>query len=516
MTPFDTALSVGPYYTYYYESKKTVAFKKNEDWFLKKDNYGRDLYQIEGFHINVNSAIDSNSENAFIDAFEAGKIDYSNIPDKAWDKYLTDPRKKSVQGSRTVKITANTCDKPLWDYYFGKGGAWQQANNKDEAVTWEVKPISSNRDFFYGLNLAVDRVAYAEKYHTVPSFDYCNPINKVNPVTPELYNSSEPHKEAVKSIYGNATADLAKTMGYSVAYLERGIQSELEAGHYKLGTGDNPTVIEMECGTIDDGRKDRLAVIAQNWTDMVKTAVLSHVDEDGGNNWVDADGKPRIVFNLKMTEVPSDTALKELIQKGLWCGKWDFQYGYLITGNAYDTLNGLDILMSNKMGGFELNFGVDTSIPSVDIYYDGKYWSFEGLWQATQGGVVLDKNGGALTDLLAPNDESAKFTKKDDGSYEITFAYDVEKGFEYEINTDSGYQYLLNDLTAYDVSDSIKVNDDGTVTLVVPAGGVIDGEAVGIKGMWAFEVVVEYTVKGESGKVATYSFTWDFVTPKEA
>lgn len=516
MSPLDTALCVGPYYTYYYESKKTVAFKKNEDWFLKEDNYGRKIYQIEGYHLNVNSAIDSD-ENAYIDAFEAGKIDASNIPDASWDKYLTDPRRKAVQGSNTIKITANTCDKPLYDYYFGEGGVWHDRYNSDNAVTWEVKPVASNRNFFYGLNLAIDRVAYAEKYHQVPSFDYANPVNKINPVTPELYNSSKMHKEAIKSVYGSATDDLSKTMQYSVAYLEAGLQEELEAGHYKLGTGSSPEVVELELGTIEGFREDRVALISQNWSEMVKTAVLAHVDEDGGNSWVDADGNPRITFKLKITGASSDNSLKELVTKGLWCGKWDLQFAYLIEGNAYDTLNGLNILMSNKMGGFELNFGVDTSIPDASIYFDGKYWSFEGLWQATQGGVVLDAEGKAASgeDLYTPDDDSLTYKKLEDGSYEFTFNMFKAEGFDIEMDT-SGFYYVDSAYEEYLDGTDIKVNDDGSVTMVIPADGIIDGATVGVgDDKVYFEFKYYFEVTGASGKTAEYNVDWGFVLPKE-
>lgn len=508
-TPINTSLSVGPYYLEEYKSKELVTFAKNEDWFRKTDSLKRTTYQIEGYHFKVNSALETDSTAGFT-AWENNLVDSATLIDSKWEQYENDPRKKSVLGDQQQKFTFNRMDKWLWDQNFGEGAPWYEKNNPKGEVTWEVKPIASNDSFFYGLNLGVDRLGFAEKFHRNPSIDYQNPIAKVNPVTGELYNNSPEHKEAMEYVYGKSFDDLKKTLDYAVNYMRTGIIEELEAGHYDLGTGENPTVVTLGLGTVDDVYyRDRVAVIEQDWVKSFETAVTTYIDENGNNPLVDANGKPRIVFDLTADYVPSDTSQQELIMKGMWCGKYDIQYAYLITGNAYDTINNMDILMSDKMGGFELNFASDTRLPSGDIYYDGKYWSYNSLWSACNGGTVLDSNGLEVTDILGVN-EDATGTLNSDGTATIKFKLDeLVSGFKTTVITDVkdgtyGPYYLNNTQSAYGMATSCTVSGtgkDAVYTLTLPADAVFPGTlAGGPEGSHFVQFYISYTVQSASGE----------------
>lgn len=518
-TPVDTSLSVGPYYLESYSSKNLITFKKNEKWHFKEDSLGRETYQIEGYHIKVNSALEQDELQSVL-AWENNLVESCTVLDDVWEKYENDERRKTVLGNKQSKWTFNRMDKLLWDQFFGEGGSWQQKYNPNMDVTWDVKPISSNDNFFYGMNLAVDRLGYSENFHQNPSIDYQNPIAKVNPVTGELYNNSPEHKEAVASVYGNSFDDLSKTTSYGVTYMLRGIVEELNAGHYRLGTGSQPTKVTLGIGSIDEAfYRNRVQVIAQDWTTAFDTAIRGYKDANGNNPLVDEDGNAKIVFELETDYVPADTSQEELITKGMWCGKYDIQYAYLIDGNAYDTINNVDILMSDKMGGFELNFATDTTIPSSAVYYDGKYWSFNSLWAACNGGTVVDKDGFEITGLMAPNNEETTAVKNEDGSVSITFSVVGDPNFNLKVHTETaeydtyGAYALALDNQGYAVSESAVSfvdNGDGTYTLTVPKVCALPGELAGAPaGTTYVEYYFYYEVIGE--KATAYQETGSYV-----
>ncbi len=501
LTPADTSLSVGPYYCENYLTGQFITFKKNEDWFITKDSYNRPLFQIAGYHIKPNSALASDSR-AAVTAWENNLVESCSIIDDVWEKYLNDPRKKAVLGQRQQKFTFNRMDKLLWEQFFGEGGTWSTAFNKGQSGNWEVKPISSNDMFFYALNLGVDRLGFADKFHRNPSIDYQNPVAKVNPVTGELYNNSPEHKAAMEYVYGDSFNDLSQTTDLAVSYMRVAIEEELAAGHYELGTESKPTVVSLGLGSIDDTYyRDRVAVIEQNWADEFNTAVLTYKNADGTNPLVGDNKKPLIKFELSETYVNNDTSVQELVQGGLWTGKFDIQYAYLIDGNAYDTINNMNILMSDKMGGFELNFAVDTTLPSGDIYYDGKYWSFNSLWSACNGGTVIGDGGIEINDVLAI--EQTDGTMASDGnSATVKFkASQLVEGLTGTLSTEVKPYFLASNLAEYKECTSFTVTGD-TITIEIPSSVFIDGSIAGVPGSTYFEGYITYLVTGANGKVA--------------
>lgn len=501
MTPADTSLSVGPYYCENYLSGQFITFKKNEDWFVKTDSYNRPIFQIEGYHIKPNSALATDSR-AAVQAWENNLVESCSVIDDVWEKYLNDPRKKSVLGSNQQKFTFNRMDKLLWDQFFGKNGTWSKQFNKGEAGNWEVKPIASNDMFFYALNLGVDRLGFAEKFHRNPSVDYQNPIAKVNPVTGELYNNSPEHKAAIKYVYGDSFDDLSMTTDLATSYMRVAIEEELAAGHYTLGTESKPTVVSLGLGTVDDTYyRDRVAVIEENWASEFNTAVLTYKDANGNNPLIGENKKPLIKFELSETYVNADTSVNDLIMGGMWTGKFDIQYAYLINGNAYDTINNMNILMSDKMGGFELNFAVDTTLPSGDIYYDGRYWSFNSLWSTCNGGAVIGSNGVEINDVISLSlTEAAMSADKQSATLKFKVSQNVE-GLTGTVSTSTKPYFLCNDLSNYADCSSFNVEGD-TVTITIKADNFIDGSNVGQPGKTYFEGYVTYTVTGENGKTA--------------
>lgn len=463
VTPQDTRLSVGPYYTYYYESKKTAAFKKNETWPITKDPYGRDIYQIEGIHYNINTRLDSDP-NTTVEMWEQNQTDVSDIPADYWDKYVTDPRRVAVLGSGYFPIYwANTWTDQTHSYLFPES-------------TWEVKQMLSNDNFHKALVVGVDRNSIAEYYHSNASFGIQEPVNKSTPKASTAHNDSQAWKDAVSEAFGTSLDDYSNWRGEAANYFELAIEEELAAGHYALGTGEKPTVVSLDFVSTDDtDRRYCDSVIFANWEDAFNLAVTTHFDEDGSNSWVDSEGRPRITLDVSAEIVStSDPALQsKIINQGVQAGNYDGQTVYRVTGNGLDTVGNLDKYISSNPGSFTLNYGPITSVASPDLFFDGKYWSFDSLQNAGATGQFIDELGSpiqltfSITDAVANADGTVSVTATIPTSDLIQ---DVQGSAL--INLESG-----GDGSTYTAAGELSTEYDpatGTIKFTVPATCVWD------------------------------------------
>lgn len=471
LTPRDTILCVGPYYTMTYESKKTVAFAKNESWPLTKDNYGRDLYKIKGHHLNINSAL-STDENTTIKMFEQGLTDASDIPSEYWSKYETSPLRKKVPGSGYFPIYfVNTFDKRSWEEMFGSKG-----------TDWEVKPILSNENFYKGLIVGIDRNTIADYYHAGAGYAIHEPTTRVSPKSSTAYNDSDEHKAVMKEVFGNTMDNYAQWKNNAADYFEVAIQEELDAGHYSLGTGSNPTVVNMKLVSTDDPTRQYCDnVIFSGWEAAFELAVQSHINEKGVNDWVDSSTKKSLITldvsaeNVSMSL--GDTALqKAILDEGVKAGKYDGQTVYRVTGNGLDAFNNMNKYKSDDSSGFTLNFGVDTSIPTGDINYGGKYWSFDTLWGAANGGVLTDEIGGQAN-IFSFDKSSATISGDTNSKLTVTMNVDVNEKYVSNIKVFRDEIDLVAGEEEYKLTDS-KV-ENGKVTIVFDGNSLIPGALLG-------------------------------------
>ena len=505
LTPLDTMLSVGPYYTTYYESKKTIAFARNENWPIKKDMYGRDLYQIEGIHLNVNSSL-SNNQNAYIEAFEAGTTDFSNIPEQYWDKYATDPRRKKVQGDRKSQYFVNTFDKAFWDQRF--------TGQSD----WSVKPILSNENFYKGLYIGIDRQSVADYFHYEPCYDVQEPNNKVSPKAETVYNNTDEHEQVFADQFGNSLDDLSLWRNNAADYFEVAIQEELEAGHYSLGSESNPTVVDFTMVMVDSANGNYVEQqIFSNWENAFALAVSSHVGAGGKNDWVGPNGKPLITLDVKSDRLSSsmdDTALQNAVLKnGVKAGKYDGQGVFFVSGNGLDTFNNFDRYMSDDDSGFTLNFGLDTAIPSADMYYDGKYWSYETLWAAGNGGILLDENGNETNFVNFLFDGSAQnnITRDSSGNIKATIPVSILTEYVDPSSIKVEVDAMVDGKEGYIDANAQWNADHTSVTVTFPGDKLIDGALLGDEYAGYFYLDVQFTytvtVNGEEKVMSEFQST---------
>ncbi len=394
MTPADTSLSVGPYYLEKYTVKTEVVFKRNELWPMNKDNHGRTMYKIAGKYMKVDSALNTDREEA-MKQYENGYTDSVSLQtDEHFEKYGNNPNTKTVLPDGTFGTSFNRMDKALWDHYFGKGGIWYEAVNPDGSLTSgvSVNPIVSNDNYFKALDLGFDRATYADAEHDTIAYEYFQPGQKVNPVTNTFYNDTAEHKEAVKNVYGNAFDDPSKSPAKAVQYMQDAIIEELDAGHFDLGTATNPTDFGFKTSIMNTELYKRIANYQNEyWTAVFNEAVTSYIEN--GENPLLEDSKPLVSFKVTTEEYSADASGQGALLNSIWSGKGQSQSVFSINGNSLDSIDYLDILSCNKVGGFELSFAVDTNVPSGTIEYDGSYWSYESLWWACNGGASIDADG---------------------------------------------------------------------------------------------------------------------------
>lgn len=399
LTPADTILSVGPYYLEKYTTQTEVVFKRNDSWPLNKDHYDRTLYQVEGYHMRVDSALANDSEEA-MRMFEGGYTDSVTLnSDAQFEKYGNDPRLKTILPDGYFGTTFNRMDKALWDSYFGEGGLWYYASGNSElegALTEgvEVNPFLQNDNYYKALDLGIDRAEYAEAERDFVVYEYFQPGQQVDPTTDAFYNDTDEHKAAIEAVYGDAFDDPSDTADAAAEYMLDALIEELDAGHLELGTGEVPTDFGFTTEVLQSEHYERIGTYQNEFYGRVLSrAINSYRDEDGNNPLLDGE-KPRVTFTVTQNSHAYSGAGQNELLFSIWSGAAQSQSVFSISGNDQDSIDYLDILTCNQAAGFELAFAVDTNVPSGVLEYDGMYWSFESLWHATAGtGAIIDADG---------------------------------------------------------------------------------------------------------------------------
>ena len=498
-SPLDSILCVGPYYTMTYESKKTIAYTKNEEWPLCKDKYGVELYKIKGVHLNVNTAL-STDKNEYIKKFEAGLTDVSNIPTDYWDNYASSPLRKKVEGSSfNGGIFLNTYDKEFWDETYDA----DYVASIDSS--YSVKPILSNNDFYKGLFVGIDRSALAEYGHNTTTYDIQEPVAKATPKA-SLYKSTSAHKNAVSSSFGSSLDDANAWKAEAAEYFEKAIEEELAAGHYELGTEANPTEVTFQISSVDASKTNYyFSNFTENWREAFELAVTTHSENGGKNPWVGSSGKPLITLSVSKKDVPQSSGTQmqnDLLYNGVKAGTTDGQNVYSVTGNAYDTFNNVEKFKSDDSNGFTLNFGGDTSRVSKDVYYDGKYWSFDALWNAGNQGVLLDENG-KTSNPVTVNDDAAEMDVD-----EASKKYTVTMPISFNATYASNIKVWTDAIDSAGKEDYVEATDaqivNGMLTFSFTGDSIIDGALLSEDGRYSAYHYLDWKV--------TYDFTYDGTT----
>lgn len=390
LTPVDNSLSLGAYTLERWDSGQQVVYKKNPYY-----AYASSKYAIEGVHVNILTSAKEDKE-AVIKEFLAEKLDVSGIPDTYLKEYSSDSRAKITSGDSCVKLNINALDQESWVKLFGENGTYSQTSKDDY---WEVKPVLSNAHFRQGLSYALNRKAFADLKGCIPTVNYFSSNYLSDPEHGVSYNLTNEHKDAVASLLTGTDG-----YGYSLELARdyfRMALDELESdGLITPGTTDNPTVFTLECAWQASSQEESVHKhIVQYWTEAFNDVSVT-----------------KGLYKLEFKFWSPQSSYMETYNKMLY-GQYDIGFGS-ISGNPDDPLsffnvNSTDPTISND---FTLNWAIDTNTVHEALVYNGKRWSFDALYQATQQLTIVDN--GVLTKSYSL--DSCEAETKEDGSMTVT------------------------------------------------------------------------------------------------
>jgi len=345
----DNIICTGVYVPEYWESGKTITFKKNESFINAADYHYAGMKQIT---ISGDGA-STTAMNKFI----AGSLDYTGIPSAFIEQYVDDPRTLHTLGSSVENLQVDSCTAEEWEKYYGKNGSVYPHAADYKGYT--VKPILSNDTFLDGVYFSFNRQEFADKEGTNPAQAYLSDAYMVDPEKGISYRNSDWGKK-------NVAERSPDTIGYNedlaVQLFKKAAADEIAAGHYK--TGDTITL------TSEWRTEGEMTISAPYFKKWIETA------------WNKADTGITLVFNYVNPSTDYRVAYYDMLQ-----GQCDFMFGS-ITGSVLDPLNFMDTLCTDGRD-LTLSRGADTSTVDGSIVFDGKIWSYDALWSATQGGTIV-------------------------------------------------------------------------------------------------------------------------------
>ena len=462
----NSILSIGVYTPEFRESLKQIVFKKNTT------SIESSRYNFAGYLYTIISG--GTAALIAFDEFLAGKLDAVSIPATRLQEFKSDPRRRKTLGATTFKIQVNATNQERWEELFGVNGS---VLTTAEENYWEVEPIMSNKNFLNGVYFAIDREDMAEVTGRNPAPSFFSDAYMIDPENGVSYRGSAEGQAAYAE-------RLPETFGYSQelarAYFRRAIAEAVAAGEYPVGTVASPTVISLK-------------VHMQTQTSVdIEGALLKQYIETTFNS-ID----PR--FKLEL-DTFATANWYDVYYNSMLLGQFDMAVG-AISGNTLDPLNFMDVLASDQRTGFTLSWGADTAEPSQAIRYDGKAWSFDALYEASQSGAVVAQ-GRAAT--LFGLDSSAAASTPVNGKYTVTLGGILLVGSSaVQVNIDAItlWSYATEDdeyvWEGDDLDDILVVNPDGTFLITIPDINVSEGR---------FSVDIYYTVTVAGSPSSQYTY----------
>lgn len=441
----DYTLCLGAFKLEKWAKNSEIMFARNDDWF-EHSKQGR--YKIPGVYYRVIDVSTDTEKNW--KQLEAGNLDSAGVPSKKVEANKGKPGVKQTKGDATFKLNVNSCTQEEWNELFGPQGKWPADGD------WEIKPWMSNQDFLDGLFYSIDRVSFANKRGVTPSINYFSDAYLWNPVTGESYNSSQAHKDAVagfETINKAGVSDFGYNYDKAVNCFRNAVAQLSQQGKITLGSSKaNPTTIKIHIRwmyqtDIKEYGEDIKSYFESAFNDdaVCGGRVRLQVEQDAVTNWED-------VYNVWMMQ-----------------GRFDLGFG-AISGNTYNPLNFMEVLKSDNSSSFTLNWGQDTS--KVDeknpIIYDGKKWSFDGLWEvADHGGIVrTGEKEDAIKSCTYKRARTIDGSARQDNLYE---GFKVEIPVEFAEFDESAGQVFFGinrvDLYVYGAGN-VTLGEDGDSNLV--------------------------------------------------
>lgn len=368
ITPVDNLLALAPY-VLEATSQTYNVFKRNENWFEFKlsDPSISGRYKIEGIKITYLQAAASDKNAAFNTFINQDALDAVSIPKDFMAQYINDPRTTKTEGDSTFKLNLNTCTQKEWNDRFNNPEDNKSTYNG--GISYSCKALMSNDSFINALSFALDREEFATTRGNVPSQSYFAPAYLWEPESGKSYDSTAQHAAAIAE-YSPSTYGYNEEL--AIKLFDKAISEEISRGKYTWTSKETINIHWMNTTDTDEYGKDIVGYFdkAFSKTDAYKKGF-------------------RITFN----NINGSTNYQE-VYNTMKKGTYDIGFG-AVSGMQLDPLGFLEVLKSNNSSGFTLNFGPDTSVIGEEksgnyVYYDGKKWSFDGLWTAANKGAIVN------------------------------------------------------------------------------------------------------------------------------
>ena len=389
VTIVDTALSTGAFIVEDWNDQEFV-FKNVKDEQSKKvlgidDEHER--FKIDGVHVKIDASTTKDPLAAWKE-FGKGHYDSVAIPKDELKANRLTKGTQITRGDSTTKLNLNTCTQSIWNDLFGEQGSIMQTQKSDY---YQCKPIMSDENFLKGLSFAIDRKTFAANHGVTPSVEYFSDAYMSNPEEQISYNHTQEHIDVMKKHYGeNYKDNFGYNQNSAVKYFKEAAANLIASGAYNKGDKIEITITWM----FQPQEKSHGLEIKKNIEDAWKLA----------NTGLDLE--------IVNTSVAS---WDDVYYKVMMAGQFDIAFGG-ISGNPMNPLNFMEVLKSDNSSGFTLNWGKDTNEPA--IAFNGKTYSYDGLFTAADTGAILNSNGSLANTYGAKMMENVH---NEDGSRTLKF-----------------------------------------------------------------------------------------------
>ena len=496
----DNILCLGPYLLEKFDNKNggSIIFKLNEEFIDKKssDPSVSSRYTIPGIYNSVKAGIKPTD---LLNYFEKGTIDACGVPPDQLKKWIDKPECHRTEGDSTFKLNVNSTTQEEWDYFYK-----ENFKKNQHAVSYKVKPIMSNDKFLKGLNESINRKEYAEIVGATPSQDYFGSAYLYDPEQGKSYNDTPYHQ-------ANLVTRFPETYGFNkeqaINDFRDAVNELVQTGKYTLPCKETITIHWMN---VDDTKTYGLQ--------------LEKYIEDTFNDPAVSNGK----FKLDVVNIDGTQNYEDVYSKHLQVGNFDLGFGS-ISGNALNPLNFLEVLKSDNSSGFTLNWGNRTDVVDNSLVYNGKTWSFDGLWTAANSGAVINNQGNLVKEPLKLSLQEIKLDA-DTKAYNVVIKWGIDailasaKDTQLAIDKNSGItvtallpKSATEDELVFVLIDAkdVTVNEkDKTISFVIPYNTANKEEADKLLKAQTIRFQVGYSLT-INGKTSSNFFEKEFDKPND-
>ena len=337
---------------------------------------------------------------------------------RSWKSYKT-------KADSNFKINVNATTEEQWNKFFGTNGSVYKHDSSVTASQFTAFYLS-NKHFLNFLSYGLDRQKICASRGRTPTQEYLSDNYLIDPENSISYNSTEAHKAVLADRYNDTygfNADAAENelaLAMEEVIIPNKDKLKTKNGSSGLaGTSANPYRISLDRNWMNSGDEKSYGDVFDSWTTIANDFLKS---EYGGS------------YEFKVNQIDGNADAQKIY---IARKQGEFQLGFgAISGNDLDPLSFFEVLKSDNSSGFTLNWGPDTSEVSDSIVYDGKKWSYDGLWKAGTTVAALD-NEGRLAQIKnvsngGTTNDGRKYQSIDKTKKAITYALSF-KGF-----TDAG------------------------------------------------------------------------------